>query len=88
MNELKGFEPVAWVPKFSWQRSIDATACKSKRSFDDTPLYPAAQLAAVVRQRDELLKALKHVMAYPEIRNYIGSELSGIADAAIAKVQP
>ena len=34
-------EPVAWVPQFSWQRSIDAVACSSKRSFDDIPLFTA-----------------------------------------------
>ncbi len=34
-------KPVAWVPQFSWQRSIDAVACSSKRSFDDIPLFTA-----------------------------------------------
>ena len=87
MNELKGFEPVAWVPKFSWQRSIDATACKSKRSFDDTPLYTADQLAAVVQQRDELLAAAKVALEAMESTGMFPASQYKL-QAAIAKVQP
>ena len=39
IEQAEKAEPVAWVPQFSWMRSIDAVACKTKRSFDDIPLY-------------------------------------------------
>ena len=36
-------------------------------------------------ENEALRKAMELVMCYPDIRIYIGSELSGIADAAMKK---
>jgi hypothetical protein len=49
------------------------------------PIYTSDQLAAVVRQRDELLKSMKYLQEY---RLWVNGHAKTIIDSAIAKVQP
>ncbi len=52
------------------------------RKLDDVARERAEELALRI-DNDSLRMALKAIMNYPEIREFIGGELSGLADAAM-----
>ncbi len=77
-------EPVAWVPQFSWQRSIDAVACSSKRSFDDIPLFtaPPEPTQAVESAIAQLVTALQQSKGW--MRDYADSIIRDAIDRKTA----
>lgn len=69
-----------------------------ERSKDDRAMIVGSEIRAAIqeqrneietleRQRDELLEALKPIMRYPGIREYIGSLLADRAEDAIKSVE-
>lgn len=58
-----------------------------EQEMTDENEYLIAENAKLKRQRDMLLAALKPIIEYPGIREYIGSILADKAQAAIAAVE-
>lgn len=99
MNELKGFEPVkldhiACIDdgelRYMSGRKAPDHDCELYAMPDGSSaptLYPAAQLAAVVQQRDELLAAAKVALEAMESTGMLPASQYKL-QAAIAKVQP
>lgn len=92
---VKGFEPVAWEYEVNNAWHCYSTSCPPDDAYDEgslKPLYPADQLAAVVRQLDELLSAAQAVVDRWDAPLWQDTpstaQVINALRAAISKVQP